>query len=59
MTWVQRLIGWSLPLLLTLMPVSAAVAAADADPLPRLFDRALLLSRAGDPQGALPIWDHG
>ena len=52
----QRLIGWFLPPLLVIAPMYAF--AADPDALPRLFDRALALSREGDPERALPIWDQ-
>ena len=56
LSWIQSLIGWFLPLWLIASPVS--VLAAEVDHLPELFDRALALSRAGDPQQALPIWDQ-
>ena len=56
MGWMQRLSGLLLPLLLAMIPLSAE--AVEVDALPQLFDRALALSRAGDPQQALPVWDH-
>ncbi len=56
LSWMQGLIGWFIPLCLIASPVSAL--AAEVDHLPELFDRALALSRAGDPQQALPVWDQ-
>ena len=46
MNWMELLISWSLTLLVALTPLS--IDAAEVDPLPQLFDRALALSRAGD-----------
>ena len=56
MRWKELLFGWSLSVLALLIPFSAE--AAELDALPQLFDRALALSRAGDPQQALPLWDQ-
>ena len=56
MRWKELLFGWSLSLLVFLIPLSTE--AVEVDALPQLFDRALALSRAGDPQQALPLWDQ-
>ena len=56
MSWFTILIVWSLSLLMVLTPFTAN--AAEGDSLPQLFDRALALSRAGDPQQALPVWNR-
>ena len=50
MNWMELLIGWSLTVLAILTPIS--VDAAETGALPQLFDRALSLSRAGDPEQA-------
>ena len=42
MNWMELLISWSLTLLVALTPLS--IDAAEVDPLPKLFDRALALS---------------
>ena len=59
---MTRLRQWlSLLVLLALLVLPGPVMAA-GDPevgdLPRLFERALSLSRQGDPEAALPLWDQ-
>ena len=58
MNWRRQLIAWLLPVLLLVSCPPSAAWAAVTDDLPALFDRALALSRQGDPVQALPIWDQ-
>mgnify|MGYP000258632279 CR=1 FL=1 len=63
MTWLPNLLRSfsALLVLLALLVLPGTVMAAgdlEAADLPRLFERALSLSRQGDPEAALPLWDE-